>query len=62
DKHTTVIIRTNKGKEVFKKAVNAGIITSREMDEIKKKKMLESIIEYSKSKVSRKEKFMQKIT
>ncbi|MFX0149053.1 MAG: Coenzyme F420 hydrogenase/dehydrogenase, beta subunit C-terminal domain [Candidatus Hodarchaeota archaeon] len=62
DKYTTVIIRTNKGKEVFKKAVNAGIITSREIDEVKKKKMLESIIEYSKSKVLRKEKFMQKIT
>jgi len=62
DKYTTVITRTQKGKEVFTKAIDAGIITRKEIDETKKKKMLESIIEYSKSKVSRKERFMQKLT
>ncbi len=62
DKYTTVIPRTNKGREIFSKALDAGVITCKNLDQDKKKKMVELISQYSKSKIARKEKFMKNLT
>ena len=62
DKYTTVITRTNKGREIFSKALDAGVITCKNLDQDKKKKMVELISQYSKSKVARKEQFMKNLT
>ncbi len=59
DKYTTVIPRTEKGKDVFSKAVNEGIINCSELDLAKKNNMIELISQLSKSKINRKENFMK---
>ena len=61
EKYTTVITRTDKGKELFSKALNAGVITCRNLDQDKKKKMVELIGQYSRNKIARKEKFMKNL-
>ena len=59
DKYTTVITRTQKGKDLFAKALNAGVIRCSELEPSKKEKMIELISQFSQSKVERKEKFMK---
>ncbi|MBD3254856.1 MAG: hypothetical protein GF383_07170, partial [Candidatus Lokiarchaeota archaeon] len=61
-KYTTVITRTEKGKEIFAKAVNAGVIKCSDLEPSKKENMIELIAHFSQSKIERKEKFMKKIT
>ncbi len=61
DKYTTVITRTEKGKEILSKALNAGIINSKELDPAKKNKMIELISQFSQSKIQRKENFMKNL-
>ncbi len=62
DKYTTVIIRTEKGKELFSRALDAGIITCMELSQAKKEKMMELISHFSQSKIERKEKFMKNLS
>ncbi|KKL49683.1 hypothetical protein LCGC14_2313070, partial [marine sediment metagenome] len=59
DKYTTVVTRTDKGEEIFSKVINDGIIRASNLDESKKNKMIELISQFSRSKITRKEKFMK---
>jgi coenzyme F420 hydrogenase subunit beta len=59
EKYTTVIIRTPKGKDIFASALNDGVIKCLDLDSSKKKKMIELIAQFSKSKNERKSKFMK---
>jgi coenzyme F420 hydrogenase subunit beta len=59
DKYTTVIPRTQKGKEILSKVINAGIISCKDLDPTKKNKMIELISQFSQSKIKRKEEFMK---
>ena len=61
DKYTTVIPRTEKGKEIFSKVINAGVINCMELDSEKKNKMINLISQFSKSKIKRKENFMKNL-
>lgn len=61
DKYTTVIIRTEKGKNIFSRALEAGVIKNIELDEIKKKKMVNLINQYSESKLKRQKNFMKNL-
>jgi coenzyme F420 hydrogenase subunit beta len=61
DKYTTVITRTEKGKDILAKSINAGIISSKEIDPAKKNKMIELISQFSQSKIKRKENFMKNL-
>jgi len=61
DKYTTVIPRTDKGKEVFRKIVNDKIIKCIELDASRKNKMKELMTQFSQSKISRKENFMKNL-
>ncbi len=61
DKYTTVITRTEKGKEILAKVIDAGVIISLDLDTNRKNKMENLITAFSQSKVQRKEKFMEKI-
>ncbi len=58
DKYTTVITRTEKGKDIFSRALDAGIIKDLDLDDTKKKKMIDLISQYSQSKLKRQENFM----
>ena len=58
DKYTTVITRTEKGKNIFSRALDAGIIKDLDLDDTKKKKMIDLISQYSQSKLKRQENFM----
>ncbi len=58
DKYTTVITRTEKGKDIFSRALDAGINKNLDLDETKKKRMIDLISQYSQSKLKRQENFM----
>jgi len=59
DKFTTIITRTNKGKKVISKAIEAGIINCEKLENIKKEKIKETLIEISQSKLKRYESFIK---
>jgi len=61
DKYTTIITRTEKGKKLFSKILDAGIIRCIDLDLEKKKKMIELITQISQAKIQRKEEFMKNI-
>jgi coenzyme F420 hydrogenase subunit beta len=61
DKYTTVITRSEKGKDIFFRALDAGVIKNLDLDEIKKKKMIDLINQYSQSKLKRQENFMNNL-
>jgi coenzyme F420 hydrogenase subunit beta len=61
DKYTTVITRTEKGRKIFKKALNTGIIRNIDLNAEKKKKMIDLITQYSQTKIKRKENFMKNL-
>ncbi len=61
DKYTTVIPRTQKGKEILTKVINAGVISCKDLDPAKKNKMIELISQFSQSKIKRKEEFMKNL-
>ncbi|MFX1592075.1 MAG: Coenzyme F420 hydrogenase/dehydrogenase, beta subunit C-terminal domain, partial [Promethearchaeota archaeon] len=55
DKFTTVITRTQKGKDIVHKTLNKGIIKPLKLDINDKKKMIEKITQFSQSKIKRTE-------
>ena len=59
EKFTTIITRTEKGKEIVSKAIEAGVIKAKGLNLETKQSMIKLITHYSKSKVERKELFMQ---
>ncbi len=59
EKFTTVITRTDKGKKVFSKAIEAGIINCGELDVTKKNEMKNILIQFSQSKLERFENFIK---
>lgn len=61
EKYTTVIPRTDKGKEIFRKALAAGIFKCQELDQDKAKKREDLLIHYAKSKMDRYLKFIKNI-
>jgi len=61
DKYTTVIPRTEKGKNLFLEALNAGVIKSLDLDDTKKNKIKEIIVQYSQRKIKRKEDFINRL-
>ena len=61
DKYTTVIPRTEKGKNILSQVINAGIINCLDLDSNKKTKMIELISQFSQSKIKRKEDFLKNI-
>lgn len=61
EKYTTVITRTNKGEEIFLKALDAGIVHCMDLTNEKKEQMIELITHFSNSKVERKKEFMKKL-
>ena len=61
DKYTTVITRTEKGKNLFSQVHDAGIIKCADLDSSKKKTMIELISQFSQSKIKRKEEFMKNL-
>ena len=62
EKYTTVIPRTEKGEEIFKRALNAGVIKQLDISDDKKQEMVNLITQFSKSKVNRKEQFMKNLS
>ncbi len=61
DKYTTVLPRTEKGKQLFHKMLDKNIIKSLEIDTNTKNNMKEQITQFSKSKVNRKIEFMHNL-
>jgi coenzyme F420 hydrogenase subunit beta len=61
DKYTTVITRTEKGKKLFSRVLDAGIIKCTDLDSNKKKFMIELISQFSQLKIKRKEEFMKNL-
>jgi len=61
DKYTTVITRTEKGIDIFSRVLDAGIIKNLDLDDTKKKKMIDLISQYSQSKLKRQENFMNNL-
>ena len=61
DKHTTVIVRTKKGKEIISDALTAGIIKKIDLDSERKEMLIELITQYSRLKIQRYEKFTSHI-
>ena len=59
NKFTTVITRTEKGKDIVNKALNAGVIKCLKLDVNDKKEMMEKITQFSQSKIKRTEKNMK---
>jgi coenzyme F420 hydrogenase subunit beta len=58
-KYTTVITRTEKGREIFQNALDAGAIKAQDLNGEQKNQMIDIITEYSNKKLSRKEAFMK---
>ncbi|MFX0145848.1 MAG: Coenzyme F420 hydrogenase/dehydrogenase, beta subunit C-terminal domain [Candidatus Hodarchaeota archaeon] len=58
EKFTTVITRTKKGDEVFKKALRAGVINSIKLDNKQVKEIKDILSKFSKQKIMRKEAFI----
>ena len=61
DKYTTVIVRTKKGKEILSKAFSAGVIKKLELDDIRKEKRVQLLIQYSQLKIQRYQEFTKNI-
>ncbi|MFW9876231.1 MAG: Coenzyme F420 hydrogenase/dehydrogenase, beta subunit C-terminal domain [Candidatus Thorarchaeota archaeon] len=61
DKYTTVLTRTEKGDKILSKALNAGIIRASNIGETQKKSMIELISQFSRSKMKRKDIFMENL-
>ena len=61
DKYTTVIPRTEKGKQLLHKILDNNIIKSLKLDTNAKNSMKEQIIQFSESKVKRKVEFMNNL-
>ena len=59
DEFTTVITRTEKGKRIISKAIEAEIIDSIDLNSQAKRKMIDLITRYSQLKVKRKDNFMK---
>ena len=59
DDFTTVITRTEKGRQVVNNALKEGIISNLELDSETEKHMKDLLIAYSISKIARKESFMK---
>jgi coenzyme F420 hydrogenase subunit beta len=58
EKFTTIITRTEKGKKVFSKAIEAGVIKAKALNAETKQSMINLLTQYSRAKVKRKENFM----
>jgi len=61
NKYTTVIIRTEKGEKIINEALNEGIIMKLDLDVSKKQKTRDFLIDYSKKKIERRERFMNNL-
>ena len=61
DKYTTVIPRTDKGKEIFKKVLNDGIIKCLELNDEKKSQMTQLISQISHVKIKRSIDFLKNL-
>ena len=61
DKYTTVITRTEKGKNIIQKALDAGVIRSIQLDASSKNKMKDLITHFSQLKIKRQENFMKNL-
>jgi len=61
NKFTTIIPRTEKGKKIFKNALDEGIFKCIEMNKEKEKKMLEHITNQANLKIKRYNDFMKNI-
>jgi coenzyme F420 hydrogenase subunit beta len=61
DKYTTVITRTKKGKHIFQKVIDAGIVKCSDLDSNKRSNIIEKLSQFSHSKVKRKETFMNNL-
>ncbi len=61
DKYTTVIPRTEKGKKLFDKVLNEGVIKSLDIESKRKTKMKELIIQLSQIKIQRRENFVKNL-
>ena len=61
DKFTTVIPRTEKGKQLFQKALDKNIIKNLKLDENVKRNMKTLITKFSKSKIERRNEFMKNL-
>ncbi|MFX1380233.1 MAG: Coenzyme F420 hydrogenase/dehydrogenase, beta subunit C-terminal domain [Promethearchaeota archaeon] len=60
DKFTTVITRTKKGDEIFKKALKAGVIRREDIDHKRLTEIKELLTKLSKQKIMRKDSFMKR--
>ena len=61
NKYTTVIVRTEKGKEVFNKVLNENVIRCLDLDDTEKNKMKKLIVKFSHSKIKRKIEFLKSL-
>ena len=61
DKYTTVIPRTDKGKQLLQKILDENIVKSLELDDKAKNDMKELIVKFSESKIKRREEFMKNL-
>ncbi|GAJ02159.1 unnamed protein product, partial [marine sediment metagenome] len=61
DKYTTVIVRTKKGKDIISNAISSGVIKKLDLDDLRKEKLIELLIQYSKLKIQRYKKFTKNI-
>ncbi len=61
DGYTTVIPRTEKGKELFQKLLDSNAIKRLEHDKITKNNMIDLISKFSKLKIERRDKFMDNL-
>ncbi len=61
DKFTTVIPRTEKGKQLFQKALDKNVIKNLKLDENVKRNMKTLITKFSKSKIERRNEFMKNL-
>ena len=58
ENYTTVLVRTEKGKDLFEQALEARIITSLDLNESQKEKMVDLITQYGKKKKMREEQYL----
>jgi coenzyme F420 hydrogenase subunit beta len=61
DKFTTVLPRTEKGKQLFNKVLEKNIIKSLKLDESKRRSIKNLIVKFSESKMERKDEFMKNL-
>lgn len=58
EKYTTVLVRTERGQNLFAQALEAGIIKSLDLNQSQKENMVDLITQYSKKKKARKEQYI----